>query len=115
MTDVYIAVKDLRGALRSRFFIGVAVFVPLLVTALFFFAFGGQVNTAKGPGMAPVRTAVVNQDAGQMQLGRLVADMLSGPQLRDIVSCTELGDTALARLRSVGAGSVARPAASCEP
>ncbi len=97
MAELYIAIKDLRGALRSRFFIGVAVFVPLLVTALFFFAFGGQVNQAKGPGMAPVRTVVVNQDAGPMQLGRLVANMLSSPQLRDIVSCIEMGDTALAR------------------
>ncbi len=98
MTELHIAIKDLRGALRSRFFIGVAVFVPLLVTALFFFAFGGQVSQAgKGPGMAPVRTVVVNQDAGQLQLGRLVANMLSGPQLRDIVSCTEVGDTVVAR------------------
>jgi ABC-2 type transport system permease protein len=98
VAELHIAIKDLRGALRSRFFIGVAVFVPLLVTALFFFAFGGQVSQAgKGPGMAPVRTIVVNQDAGQLQLGRLVANMLSGPQLRDIVSCIEMGDTALAR------------------
>ncbi len=102
MTELYIAIKDLRGALRSRFFIGVAVFVPLLVTALFFFAFGSRVGgVGKGPGMAPVRTVVVNQDAGQMQLGRLVADMLSGPQLRDLVSCTVLGDTALARVALV--------------
>jgi len=46
LTEIYIAGKDLRGSLRSRFFIGVAVFVPLLVTALFFFAFGGQVREA---------------------------------------------------------------------
>ena len=60
MTELHIATKDLRGALRSRFFIGVAVFVPLLVTALFFFVFGGQVNKAgKGPGMVPVRVVVV--------------------------------------------------------
>ena len=97
MAELHIAIKDLRGALRSRFFIGVAVFVPLLVTALFFFAFGGQVNQAKGPGMAPVRTIVVNQDAGQLQLGRLVVNMLSGFQLRDVVNCAEMGDTALAR------------------
>jgi len=105
VTELHVAIKDLRGALRSRFFIGVAVFVPLLVTALFFFAFGGRVSEAgKGPGMGPVRVAVVNQDAGQLQLGRLVADMLSGPQLRDIVSCTELGDTALARFALGGRG-----------
>ena len=98
MSEFHIAAKDLRGALRSRFFIGVAVFVPLLVTALFFFAFGGQVReTGKGPGIAPVRTVVVNDDAGQMQFGGLVANMLSSPQLRDIVSCSELGDTALVR------------------
>ena len=98
MTEVYIAAKDLRGALRSRFFIGVAVFVPLLVTSLFFFAFGGQVSeTGKGPGMAPVRTVVVNEDAGSLQLGRVVINALSSPQLRDIVRCTELSDTAMAR------------------
>jgi ABC-2 type transport system permease protein len=98
VTEVYIAGKDLRGALRSRFFIGVAVFVPLLVTSLFFFAFGGHVSeTGSGPGMAPVRTVVVNEDAGSLQLGRVVIKALSSPQLREIVSCTELSDTALAR------------------
>ena len=98
MTELHVAIKDLRGALRSRFFIGVALFVPLLVTALFFFAFGGQVSkSGKGPGMAPVRTVVVNYDEGQMQLGRLVIGMLTSPQLRDILSCTEVADTALAR------------------
>jgi ABC-2 type transport system permease protein len=98
VTEFRIAIKDLRGALRSRFIIGVALFVPLLVTALFFFAFGGQVSKAgKGPGMAPVRTVVVNEDAGVLQLGRLVVNTLSSPQLRDIVSCSELSDTALAR------------------
>jgi ABC-2 type transport system permease protein len=98
VTEVYIAVKDLRGALRSRFFIGVAVFVPLLVTSLFFFAFGGHVSeVGKGPGMAPVRTVVVNEDAGSLQLGKLVINALSSSQLQDIVSCTEISDTALAR------------------
>jgi ABC-2 type transport system permease protein len=98
MTEIYIAAKDLRGSLRSRFFIGVAVFVPLLVTSLFFFAFGGHISeTGSGPGMAPVRTVVVNEDAGSLQLGRVVINALSSPQLRDIVSCTELSDTAMAR------------------
>ena len=98
MTELHIAGKDLRGSLRSRFFIGVAVFVPLLVTSLFFFAFGGHVSeTGKGPGMAPVRTVVVNEDAGSLQLGRVVINAPSSPQLRDIVSCTELSDTAMAR------------------
>jgi ABC-2 type transport system permease protein len=98
MTEVHIAAKDLRGALRSRFFIGVAVFVPLLVTSLFFFAFGGRVSeVGKGPGMAPVRTVVVNDDTGSLQLGRFVISALSSPQLRDIVSCSEISDTAMAR------------------
>jgi ABC-2 type transport system permease protein len=44
-----------------------------------------------------VRTVVVNQDTGLMQLGRIVVGTLSSPQLRDLVSCTEMGDTALAR------------------
>lgn len=98
MTEIHIAAKDLRGSLRSRFFIGVAVFVPLLVTAIFFFAFGGQVRqTGKGPGMAPVRTVVVNQDAGPMQLGRMVVDLFTSPQLRSIVTSTELPDSGAAR------------------
>lgn len=98
MTEIYVAMKDLRGALRSRFIIGVALFVPLLVTALFFFAFGGRVSEAgKGPGMAPVRTVVVNEDEGQMQFGRLVVNTLTSPQLRGIVNCSEISDTALAR------------------
>jgi len=32
-----------------------------------------------------------------MQLGRIVVSTLSSPQLRDILSCSELSDTALAR------------------
>ncbi len=99
MTEIYIAGKDLRGALRSRFFIGVAVFVPLLVTALFFFAFGGRVKeTGKGPGMAPVRTVVVNEDTGSMQLGSLVVSALLSPQLRGVLYCLESIDTTQARL-----------------
>ncbi|MBM3330401.1 ABC transporter permease [candidate division WOR-3 bacterium] len=98
MTEIHIAGKDLRGSLRSRFFIGVAVLVPLLVTSLFFFAFGGRVSeVGKGPGMAPVRVVVVNEDAGGLQLGRLVVSALSSPQLREILSCAELSDTAMAR------------------
>jgi len=98
VTELHVAIKDLHGALRSRFIIGVALLVPLLVTALFFFAFGGQVReTGKGPGMAPVRTVVVNDDEGQMQLGRIVVSTLSSPQLRDIVYCSEISDTAMAR------------------
>jgi ABC-2 type transport system permease protein len=98
VTEVYIAGKDLRGALRSRFFIGVAVLVPLLVTSLFFFAFGGRVKeTGKGPGMAPVRTVVVNEDAGSLQLGRVVVNTLSSPQLREVLYCVEVMDTLQAR------------------
>jgi ABC-2 type transport system permease protein len=98
VTELHVAIKDLRGALRSRFIIGVALLVPLLVTALFFFAFGGQVReTGKGPGMAPVRAVVVNNDESQMQLGRIVVSTLSSPQLRDIVHCSEISDTAMAR------------------
>jgi ABC-2 type transport system permease protein len=99
VTEVHIAAKDLRGALRSRFFIGVAVFVPLLVTSLFFFAFGGRVSeVGKGPGMAPVRTLIVNEDSGSLQLGRLVVSMLSNPQLRGVLYGLEVIDTTQARL-----------------
>jgi ABC-2 type transport system permease protein len=99
MTEIYIAGKDLRGALRSRFFIGVAVFVPLLVTSLFFFAFGGRVNeTGKGPGMAPVRTLVVNEDTGGLRLGQVVVSALTGPQMRQFLYCLEAVDTNQARL-----------------
>src|SRR5512145_2014595 len=98
MTEVYITAKDLRGALRSRFFIGIAVLVPLLVTSLFFFAFGGRVReVGKGPGMAPVRTVVVNEDKGSMQLGRLVVSALGSPQLRGVLYCQEVVDTMQAR------------------
>jgi ABC-2 type transport system permease protein len=98
MTEIYIAGKDLRGALRSRFFIGVAVLIPLLVTSLFYFAFGGRVKeTGKGPVMAPVRTVAVNTDTGSMQFGRLVVSALSSPQLRGVVYCVEVIDTTQAR------------------
>jgi len=98
VTEVYIAGKDLRGSLRSRFFIGVAVLVPLLVTSLFFFAFGGGVKgTGAGPGLAPIRTVVVDEDTGSLQLGRIAVSTLIGPQLRQIVSGTEVLDTIQAR------------------
>jgi len=98
VTEIYIAGKDLRGSIRSRFFIGVAIFVPLLVTALFFFAFGGRVReTGKGPGTAPVRTVVVNEDEGSLRLGRAVVNLLTGPQLREVMYSTEVADTGLAR------------------
>jgi len=99
MTETYIAGKDLRGALRSRFFIGVAVFVPLLVTSLFFFAFGGRVKeTGRGPGMAPLRTLVVNEDTGSLRLGQFVVSTLTGPQMRQFLYSIEAVDTNQARL-----------------
>jgi ABC-2 type transport system permease protein len=99
VTEIYIAAKDLRGAVRSRFFIGMAVLVPLLVTALFFFAFGGRVREiGRGPGMAPIRTVVVNEDTGGLRLGQLVAGILTGPQLHEVVNGLESMDTTQAKL-----------------
>lgn len=95
MTEIQIAAKDLRGSLRSRFFIGVAVLVPLLVTSLFFFAFGGHVKEiGKGPGMAPVRTVVVNEDTGSLRLGQVVVGALSSPE---VMYSVEALDTIQAR------------------
>ena len=98
MTELHVAIKDLRGALRSRFIIGVALLVPLLVTALFFFAFGGRVReTGKGPGMAPVRTVVANEDTGSLRLGQLVLGALSSPQIHEVMNSVEALDTNQAR------------------
>jgi ABC-2 type transport system permease protein len=98
VTEIHIAGKDLRGSLRSRFFVGVAVLVPLLVTSLFFFAFGGHVReTGKGPGMAPVRAVVVNEDTGSLRLGQVVLGALSSPQIREVLYSVEALDTIQAR------------------
>lgn len=96
MTAVNIALKDLRGALRSRFFIGMAVFVPLLVTALFFFAFGGGARGGRGPSVQPVRVGVVNLDQGG-PLGGMVVQLLSGPQLSGLLRTSTYADTPAAR------------------
>jgi ABC-2 type transport system permease protein len=97
-TAFYVALKDLQSALRSRFFIGMAVFVPVLVTALFFLAFGGHAQQSKGPGMAPVRVAIVNLDKpGRQSLGRLVYTILTDPQMGGYIRGNELGDEAAAR------------------
>ena len=99
MRSVYIALKDIRSAVRSRFALGMMVVIPLLVPGIFYVAFGGLGRSGGATGMAAVKVAVVNLDRpgpGVQAFGRMAANFLSSPQLSSFIAATEYPDEASA-------------------
>jgi ABC-2 type transport system permease protein len=101
MKVIDIALKDIVRGFRSIFFPVFGFGVPLLATALFFFAFGG-VGSDEGFDLAAIQVQVVNQDQPGMQYGgfaagQMLVDLLESPELGELVQITEATDPAAAR------------------
>ncbi len=88
---LWIALKDVRVALRDRAGLLVMLAAPLALTFVFVFAFGGQ----GGGGLAQIDLLVVNQDKGE--LGAALLDLLGAAELSDLLAPVAASDPAAAR------------------
>jgi ABC-2 type transport system permease protein len=101
MKALDIAFKDM---LRSSRNLSVWVFglvVPLLMSGIFFFAFGG-LGDGGGLNVAVTKVVVVNLDqpnaqAGGFSAGQILADFVKSDSLKSILAVTEAADAASAR------------------
>jgi ABC-type multidrug transport system permease subunit len=101
MKALDIAFKDL---LRSSRNLSVWIFglvVPLLMSGIFYFAFGGP-GSEGGLNVAVTKVVVVDQDqpvaqAGSFSAGQILADFLKSDRLTSILAVTEMADATSAR------------------
>jgi len=93
-----IAIKDMIRSIRSLFAIGMTLIVPLLLTGLIYFAFGGA--TSGKVDLPVLKIGVVNRDAppaDQPALGKLLGDMLKDPIVANWLKATDIADENSAR------------------
>ena len=93
-----IAIKDMIRSIRSLFAIGMTLIVPLLLTGLIYFAFGGA--TSGKVDLPVLKIGVVNRDAppaDQPALGNLLVDMLKDPSVANWLKATDIADENSAR------------------
>ena len=101
MKALDIAFKDL---LRSSRNLSVWIFglvIPLLMSGIFYFAFGG-LGSGGGLNVGVTKVVVVNQDqpvaqAGSFSAGQMLADFVRTDSLKSILETTEAADAASAR------------------
>ena len=96
-----IALKDQVRFLRSMFLVVMAVVAPLLMTGLFYLAFG-RASQGGGFDVPLTRVQVVNLDQGSAQAGgfvagQLIVDVLRDESLAEILQVTLAPDEAAAR------------------
>lgn len=96
-----IALKDLLRSLRNYFFLGFGLGVPVLMGAIFYFAFGGL---ARGDGFDLPQTdvVVVNLDEpvteyGGFAAGEMLVDVLKSERLAELLAVTESDSVETAR------------------
>lgn len=94
-----LALKDLLRSVRSISFIGFGFVVPLLVTGLFYFAFGGLSGGDGGFDLPVTGVVIVNQDEGQrgFSAGQTLLEVLRAPALAGLLQVTVGSDPAAAR------------------
>ncbi len=96
-----IALKDLRRFLRNYFFLGLGIGVPVLVGAIFYFAFGGLASDGRF-NLPQIDVVVVNLDEpvaayGNFSAGEMLADFLKSEELGGLLAVTESNSAATAR------------------
>jgi ABC-2 type transport system permease protein len=99
MKVLAIAIKDVRRNLRSGMLLVMMFAVPLLVTALMYFAFG---RSGAGDDLAAVHVQVVDLDApptiaGDVRAGARLVEHLASPDLAEILTVRQATDPASAR------------------
>lgn len=95
-----IAFKDLLRSFRSLFAVGMMFVVPLLITGLIYFAFGGMRRGNSAPDLPVTKAVVVNLDRPQgdgQNFGELLVAFLSDEQLATLISVSEMADETSAR------------------
>ena len=96
-----IALKDLLRSFRSAFALVMMFVVPLLVTGIIYFAFGGLGSDDGGFDLPVTRVQVVNLDQPDphsgFSAGRILVESLKSEQLADLLEVTEAADGASAR------------------
>jgi ABC-2 type transport system permease protein len=95
-----IAFKDLAQSFRSVFAIGMMFVVPLLITGLIYFAFGGLSAGVGRYNLPPLRLAIVNLDQPHQdvfQVGKTIPEFMRDPAMPDWLKVSELPDEASAR------------------
>ncbi len=104
MKTLDLAYKDLLRALRGVSFWAFGLAVPLLVSTIFYFAFGGLAGGDGGLDVAATRVQLVNLDrpaeqAGGFHLGagQMLADFVKSDELESLLDVTEAADAAAAR------------------
>ncbi len=102
MKALDIALKDLVRAVRSVSFLAFGLVVPLLVSALFYFAFGGLGGEGGGWTLPTTSVQLVNLDQGSQEsggfaAGDLLADVLRSEPLAELLQVTAASDPETAR------------------
>jgi ABC-2 type transport system permease protein len=94
-----IAVKDLLRSIRGASFLALGFVVPLLMSALFYFAFGDMASDDGGFDLPATQIRVVNLDDTAMgfSAGRMLVEILQAESLTDLLQVTEVTDPASAR------------------
>jgi len=96
-----IALKDLLQSFRSMFFLMFALGMPLLMTGIFYFAFGGLAGD-DGFDVPQTSVQVVNLDEpmseyGDFSAGQMMVEFLQLEELEELLMVTEAADAASAR------------------
>ncbi|HEX2914470.1 MAG TPA: ABC transporter permease [Chloroflexia bacterium] len=94
-----IALKDMLESFRSIFAVMMMFVMPLLITALFYFAFGGFTTN---PDLAVTKVQLVNLDkpgaqSGGVNAGQSLVNFLKDARLAQIIQVTEVSSPASAR------------------
>ncbi len=97
MKVLAIMLKDLQHAFRSVFGLMFMFGIPLLLTAVFYFAFNGIGGEQSSGPAQPIRMVLVNQDAGEMN--KQLADLLKGPSMVQTLLVNEEQDVTAAQLQ----------------
>ena len=97
MKVLAIMFKDLQHAFRSVFGLMFMFGIPLLLTAVFYFAFNGIGSEQSSGPAQPVRLVLVNQDTGEM--GKQLTALLEVPSMAQTLLVNEEQDVASAQLQ----------------
>ena len=94
-----IAFKDLLRSVRSASFLAFGFVVPLLVSGIFYLAFGGLASGDGGFDLPTTSVQVVNQDQVRQGLsaGQMLVEVLQSENLSGLIHVTEAADPASAR------------------
>src|SRR3989337_1936066 len=98
MKIIDITLNDLTRSLRGYFFIGMMIAAPLLISALFFFAFGGAAS--QDPDLPAVKVGIVNADAIpaesplEASIGQTIQDMFYDESVQSWITSAGCPDAA---------------------